>query len=391
MRCLIYAPTVGRGGVRRVIEVLCDVFSKRDDWQFDVLGQTYDELGMPVKWAEGMNFIQIRPVDKLPLHPHLFSFLGEHRADFFAHLKEIAGNYDVILCLSPWWGFVGDDTIDTPVVTFVPDFAFDYMDMGSVGHHFRALASIIAKQSAYTIFPSEYQRRFGDRYGFNGGVIYFSMDFTARNFDTSLSEQKRIQTKYGIPERYFLALHCYGHKGAEIIIQGQYFARKRNPALPNLVIAGLETEYYMKTPAQNGHAKMVQQTIQRFKSVIGKVYILGTVAEEDLGGLYAGANAVVTATRSEGGLSGIVLEAIQTGTPVICSEIPPFTERLSRDDVHYFPVDDAKALGRQMNNVSKSHDAAVEQIIKLRDRMSDYTINQVADCYLNTLRMVANA
>jgi len=389
-RMLIYAPTVGRGGVRRVIETLCADLAKHDAWSFDVLGQAFDELGERVDWPEQFGFTQVRPVDRLPLHPDLFMFLMQKRGNFFEHLKQIAGNYDLVFCPSPWWGFIGTEPIDTPVVSFVPDFAFDHMDIGLIGQYFRGISPIIARHSDHVIFPSDWQREHGEtHYGFEGSTVYFSADYTARDFDAGFDNQHSVRLKYHLPDAYVLAFHCYGHKAAEVIVRGQYYARRQSANVPPLVIAGLQTGYYAEQPAVNEHVKMVQDTIRECSGVVGRdVFILGTIPDEDLGGLYAGAVCSVTASRSEGGLSGTVLESILAGVPVVASELPVFTERLSHEAVSYFPVDDAEALGVALVQVCSDVDGYRERAGRLRDVFTSYTRRDVVAQYMGVFREV---
>jgi len=416
-KCLIYAPAVGRGGVRRVIETLCQQFDKQRGWEFAILGQTFDELGDRIDWPEGWTFTQIRPVDKLPLHPKQFDFLMRNRGEFFAHLQEVAGEYDVVFCPTPWWGFIGVDPVETPVVSFVPDFAFDMIDMSQMLQaYFRGISPIIANHSAHTIFPSKFQQAYGDEhFGFAGksSVIYFSTDVASPMVDARVDRAadeaaadragpvptgdnvlsgdniSSVRLKYGLPEGYVLAFHCYGHKAAEVIIRAQYFARKRSRRVPVLVIAGLQTELYLKPGLDHSHELMIQETIRQSAGKIGRdVLILGPVADEDVSLLHAAATVCVTATRSEGGLSGTMLEAMRVGTPIIATELEVFTERIPDEDVIYFPVDDAEALGAALVQVCEQPEKALARAAALKAKVDGYTIKDVAKQYMDVFRMV---
>lgn len=386
MKCLIYCPTVGRGGVRRVLEALCAEFSKLPGWEFGILGQTYDEIGEKISYPAHWHFQQIRPVDRLPLHPHLFQFIIEKRRDFFAHLKEVAPNYDVIFCVSPWWAFDGDEKLDTPIVSFVPDFAFDHIDMGKfLSNFFRSVSPLIAHHSAHTIFPSDFQRKHGERnYGFKGSTIYFSTDIAAQPFRaTTLSQD--------VPAEYVLAFHCYGHKGAEIIIRAQELARMKSGLVPPLVLAGLQTGLYLNTPPENAHVRMIQNTIRDCQGQIGRdVFILGQVPDEDISLLHANATVAVTATRSEGAPNGTMLEAIRTETPIICTALDVFTEQLSSQEVGFFPVDDYKALADRLVEICEDRAGAAVRASKLRERFAGYTMRDVAQKYLEVFKEVVD-
>jgi glycosyltransferase involved in cell wall biosynthesis len=392
-KVLIYTPCVGRGGVRRVIENLCASFNKQRGWSFDILGQTYDELGEKISYPAGWRFTQIRPVEKLPLHPHLFDFLMQHRSTFFEHLKQEVSDYDydLIFAFSSWWGMDDTEPPEAPIISFIPDFAFDHINLGKgLTTYFRMIMPIVAKQSVHAIFPSDFQRLHGeDRYGFKGSTIYFSTDFTVRQFDTSIENRERVRQKYGLPERYVLAYHCYGHKGAETIIRAQEVARSMSAAVPPLVIAGLQTGLYTKSPPDNGHVRDVQRLIPACHGQIGRdVFIPGQIEESEIGGLYAGADVVVSATTSEGGINGTLIEGILARKPIICSDLEVFRERLSDGDVTYFPVGDYQALGKCIAEVCGDWGTVRDRAERLHKQFADYTMKNVGTTYLKVFKEV---
>jgi glycosyltransferase involved in cell wall biosynthesis len=81
-----------------------------------------------------------------------------------------------------------------------------------------------------------------------------------------------------------------------------------------------------------GHA----QDLERFREVVkkedltGKVIFTGKTSREELATLYRASQAVLSPTLYEGGGSGPVMEAVTAGRPVLCSDIPPIREQMSR-------------------------------------------------------------
>ncbi len=86
--------------------------------------------------------------------------------------------------------------------------------------------------------------------------------------------------------------------------------------------------------------------------VENKVEFLGQVTDKELGSLYAGAQAFVFPTLSEGfGLPG--LEAMQAGCPVVCSDIPVLHE-IYGNAALYFDPNKASSLTTTLNKLFKS-------------------------------------
>ena len=82
------------------------------------------------------------------------------------------------------------------------------------------------------------------------------------------------------------------------------------------------------------------------KGVPAGITLLGHVDDETLVALYAGANAVVCASRFEG-YGFTIAEALVQGTPVIASDIPAHRE-FNSSNVDLVPVEDAVAFAEAM-------------------------------------------
>jgi glycosyltransferase involved in cell wall biosynthesis len=77
------------------------------------------------------------------------------------------------------------------------------------------------------------------------------------------------------------------------------------------------------------HQRMFAEEIGK-RGLKGRVIFTGTVSREKLAVLYRSCQALLSPTLYEGGGSGPVMEAVMAGRPVICSDIPPIREQMSR-------------------------------------------------------------
>lgn len=400
-RILIYAPTVGRGGVHRVVQKLMGGFARHADpeqWSFSVLGQTYDEIGLPVEWPEAWPFEQLDPGSTIPPHPVQFNWLNNHQKTFFAHLqrKVAGGDYDLIYCPSAWWTMrVPKWEMPIPFVTTVPDFAFDFIDMGMLTFNFRHVAKLIADRADFVVFPSNFQRCHGERfYNYHKTrTIHHSADFVADSFDASGDEGLRVRIKYNLPHHYILAFHPMYHKAIDIILQAQKWARQQCRDVPPLVVAGIGTEHLLTANEVDSHIARIRELMKEIGVNPGvDFFALGRMPDEDIAGLYTGATAAVFASRSEGDISGGMFEAMMASTPLIFSDLPVLTERLGTDR-HYglhFKVDDVQALGSAIVEVCSYPQAARQRALNAFGFTRQRTVADVAGEYLDTFQGVLN-
>lgn len=397
-RVLIYAPTVGRGGVHLVVRNLTHAlatYADPDEWSFAVLGQRYDEIGLPVEWPEAWPFEQIDPVGKLPAHPDQFAFLMANVEVFVAHLRRAAKDYDVVYCPSVWWTMRSQQwDIGAPFVTTIPDFAFDQgVDMGLLAQHFRVVSLLVAHRAACVVFPTDFQRSHGETYYqmARTRTIYHSADFVADGFSPTPEEALRVRAKYGLPERYVLAFHCAYHKDPITILKAQHRARSRSPHVPPLVMAGIGTEHFLADIMPDIPSMQVRQTMWEIKASVGNdLFVLGTIPDEDVAGLHAGATCAVSASRSEGDIAGGTFNAFMARTPMIYSELPVYRERLGADGRYGypFPVGDHVALSERIIEACERRDDAQQRALEAFGWAQQRTSRDVAKEYLDVFASV---
>lgn len=395
-RILIFAPMVGRGGIQRVIEKLTPTFPQaaKPDWEWAILSQTFNEIGERIHWPHGVSWFQVRPTPDLPHHPYLFPFLMEHAPAFYAHLQAVSGDYDLIWCPTPWWAMdVPQWDIRTPLVSTVFDLAFDHIDLGMIGDYFRLQARRIAQRSARTIFPSRFQRDYGQAfYGFERtAVIPHSADFIPTDFPVSSDGITAFREVYDLPERWILAFHCTYHKDPITILRAYHAARQESPDVPPLVMAGVQTDLYRAAIPFDAHVAQVQRLIVELDLRLDHdLFILGPVADAHIGPLYAGASAALIASQSEGDVPAGAFEAIATLTPLIYSQLPAIVERLGSGPAYglSFPVGDVEALSAAIIEVCNWPQAAADRANRAYDWSQQRHVQDVAREYLKVFEEV---
>ncbi len=177
-----------------------------------------------------------------------------------------------------------------------------------------------------------------------------------------LQNSKRIINKYKIPQQYVIyAGSAYPHKNLERLIKAVKQSRT------NLIIAS----------ARNVFTARLIQYVNKIKAD-SFVNFLGFVSDEDLVILYKNAKAFVFPSLSEGfGLPG--LEAMTTGCPVVCSDIPVFHE-IYGDAATYFNPRDVVDIASKINEVLRfdvsKHQNMVE---KGKERAKQFSWKKMAE------------
>lgn len=187
-----------------------------------------------------------------------------------------------------------------------------------------------------------------------------------------------VLDRHSLNGRYVFTLGWAAkHKGVETIVEGFALFKQRSEIEIALVIAGPNTENVAGS--------------NLFGLELGKdLFTLGYVDDRDILELYRNAEAVVTASISEAGLNAMIFDAMTYGTPVICSNIPQFVERLGADDslaVTFDPSSPsalAEALAKHFENPGKAQWRAANAKSFINSR----TVADVGRDYLEAFRSV---
>lgn len=107
-----------------------------------------------------------------------------------------------------------------------------------------------------------------------------------------------------------------------------------------------------------------QSLLESSGAAAGRVILAGVVEDRDMPALFRLADALVFPSFKEGfGL--VVLEAMASGTPVICPGEPPFTEYLNRGDAVFVTPSDTSSIADAMRYVLDGGAAASLRIAGL--------------------------
>lgn len=349
MRVLIYAPVVGRGGAHRMLSRLIPLINA----DVSYLGFERDENGVSLQF---LPHIQHIPLSPKPTYPIDARWSKGSLAQHHAQLQDMASDFDAIWLPTPW-GSAGFD-VSTPIVTTIHDYSWRLM-----GNHnaWREDELNWFRNHTQIVNPTRYQQAVGVvHYGIFDSTFIPHGDFVPDKFDVTPLSGQRVRDLYGLPDRYVLAFHCANHlKDPETILRAQYHARTDSDQVPPLVIAGIETEQ-LAHPRHPYH-KQVKKLWQSLGYTLNKdLFILGQVPDQDIGGLYANASCVITATLSEAGISGTMYEAFTSRTPCIYTDLPQFREKLPDNTYGYpFKPKHWHEAGQQIVKACITHDSAM--------------------------------
>lgn len=398
MNLLFYTPVVGRGGMRLVIQTLLQGMARYapEGWHIHILGQQFDEDGLPVDYPAELPFTQLEPVDRLPLHPDLFQFLWTHQKSFYQHLERLAPDFDLIFCIPPWWGMqVLDWTIQTPFIAYVPDLAWDFINVGNIlTMHFEDVTRRLKQHAVMTVFSAEFHRQHAvERYALlkeKTRVIQSSADYVVSPGLAPAPEQvERVRAKYRLPDRYLLAFHCMYHKDVITILRAHGVARAWDTTVPPLVLAGINTELLLAQRRADGYIADVKRLI----GLLGEdaVIVAGRIAEDDIAPLFAGADASISASLSEGDLSGNTLTAFMTGCPHIYSDLPVYIARIGYDRYGYFfPRQNFTALAQCIMDIHLNPGEGKRRASAARLWALQRTLKDVIGEYIEMFEQVAH-
>ncbi len=206
-------------------------------------------------------------------------------------------------------------------------------------------------------------------------VIYPYVSFA--NDDVPASVIRRARERYGLPARYILHVGA-PHKRKNLVTLVRAFSLlKKDPAVPHaLVLAG----------PRGWDDALVREEAD--KARLGNdIVFTGFVADEDLPGVYAGADVLVFPSRYEG-FGYPPLEAMACGTPVVVSNVSSLPEVVG-DAALLVAPEDAGAIAGAILRVLTSTELAAKLRQAGRMRVRQFSRERMARGYLDVYEKVA--
>lgn len=205
------------------------------------------------------------------------------------------------------------------------------------------------------------------------GVIYWGVNRSLFRPIDKNEAKAFVANKYGLTMDYILTVGTIEpRKNIEYLIKsyGQMLAENPGNRIELVICGGKGWKGTSVARAVNqiGHPGMVR--------------FIGYIPDEDMPYLYSGAILFVMASLYEGfGLP--VIEAIQSGVPVLLSDIPIFRE-VAEEEAYYFDLKDQNQLIKSMSDLCKGTDLGSELRNKREGVLDKYSWDITARNYLDS-------
>ncbi len=196
-------------------------------------------------------------------------------------------------------------------------------------------------------------------------VTYESADEVFQDLGKrSISEEKikKVFSKYRLKKPFLLYVgNAFPYKNLDIILESIKFMDKR-----------------IKFVVASSRSKFVDRLGERAHelSIEKRLITTGFVSNEDLTVLYNQAEMLIFPSLSEGfGLPG--LEAMASGCPVVCSNIPVFKE-VYGDAAFYFDPKDPKDIAEKINQLTENRNQREALVKKGFEQVKKYSWRKMA-------------
>jgi len=233
---------------------------------------------------------------------------------------------------------------------------------------FLIVAGMAVKKSEWIIAPTQsVAEDIAHYYKKDIGRIIVINEGVAKSEDINI-DFKSIKVKYGISHPYFLYVgNAYPHKNLARAIEAMVMVNKHRGTKVDFVIGG----------SRNVFTKRLSMQISKF-GASNFVKQIGYVSDDDLFLLHQNSIGFLYPSLAEGfGLQG--LEAISSGTILLCSNIPVFKE-VYKDSAFYFDPNSAESIAATMKHVIRLGQVTRNKLVKSAQKyIQKYTWDKMTE------------
>jgi glycosyltransferase involved in cell wall biosynthesis len=195
--------------------------------------------------------------------------------------------------------------------------------------------------------------------------------------DTTDQTLREVRERFRLPDLFALfPAQTWPHKNHLRLLEAIRLVRDRHGVRLNLVCTG----------TKNDHWTAIRRQIDKFE-LQTQVFFLGYISPHELRTLYRMAQFVVFPSLFEGGGFPVV-EALQEGAPVICSDIPPLRE-YGGDAVLAFDPHSTEDIASSLLRMSKDAELREQLRARGKERVRIFTWERTAKAYRALYRKVA--
>lgn len=178
--------------------------------------------------------------------------------------------------------------------------------------------------------------------------------YTPPSVALSGREELEAVLKRRLPERFaVMVANYYPYKGHDVALAAWRDLAVERSELTLIAVGG-------------GPGLDACRAAVRDQGLEDHVWLLGSQSRAVALSLIAAAELLVAPSRSEG-YSMVILEAAALGTPIVCSDIPPFLELVTDGETaHVFPCEDGHAMARAVRRAIEDPERTAAMACRLR-------------------------
>jgi glycosyltransferase involved in cell wall biosynthesis len=390
-KVMMYAASVTSGGVNTFTSRISHALHRMlpaASWELSILGKASDNQNQLLAWPETI----FKPLTHSQSQASESAYSNADLGDFRQLVNADSAAFDVLYLPSPWGNIPLGTTlpIPAPVVMNIHDFEFDLFDYSIITDQYRREAHKFATLGSAFIFSSEHVREQAvKQYQFpreRTHVIY-----QAPTVDGAVPAVD-VRAKYNLPERFAFSLGWLSRrKNGAVLVEALGILKANSQLSIPLVTAGYEFDDVL--PDNVAHQRYGERVLGRMTELglSESIIQLGVVDEADIPALIAAAAAVIAPSKSESGLSYLMLNTMALGTPLIHARIPSVTERLGTNDAYALSFDPEapQQLASQLLTLLNNEAAARTRAASATALVTQRTQDDVARDYIEIFNTVS--